>query len=101
MRTGDTVYHVSRKRKARSEGEEPAGHTWVCPLLVQTPRLGSFHSPARSPLLLAWPAVLATADHALQFRGVWGTEAAPQEANAVGTSLLERRTGQQPFHYKA
>lgn len=96
--------HVSQKRKVRSVGgggEEPAGHTWVSPRLVQTPRLGSFHRPARSPLLLAWPVVLATADHALQFRGVWGTEAAPQEAKAVGTSLLEWRTGQQPFHYKA
>ena len=75
----------------------------MSPSLVQTPRLGSFHSPARSPLLLAWPTVLVTADHELQFKGVWGTEAAPQEANAVGTSLPvpERRTGQQSFHYKA
>lgn len=66
-----TVCHTSERRQLRPGSEELArSHAAVSP--ARTPRPGSFHGPSRSPSYLCL-AVLGTADHALQFRGVEGT----------------------------
>lgn len=66
-----TVCHTSERRKLRPGSEALArSHAAVSP--ARTPRPGSFHGPSRSPSYRCL-AVLGTADHALQFRGVEGT----------------------------